>query len=212
VSLTLLQLLVGLALVVFFAERLVGAVVGTAVGFGVSAFVVSVLFVGFDPENLAVGAAAAHRGIAGFALGSVVGAAMVAVALAFGLTAIITPMEFGQVPRRVVTVPVLAVLVLSGLGADGLLSRVDGVLLLLGFGAAVIWLIVSLRHGCARGAGRPSGARCRLSSDAVERTGAATGIGQQLADGARKTVRPGGAGRDQADGCGPPLARASVSA
>jgi cation:H+ antiporter len=116
-------------------------------GFGVFAFVVSVVLVGFDPENLAVGAAAALQGIAGFALGSVVGAAMVAVALAFGLTAIITPMEFGQVAGKVLAVPVLAVLVLAGLAADGLLSRVDGVLLLPGFAAAVIWLLRLARRG-----------------------------------------------------------------
>jgi cation:H+ antiporter len=147
VWLTLLQALVGLVLVLFFAERLVGAVVGTAVGFGISAFVVSVIFVGFDPENLAVGTTAAHQGVAGFALGSVLGAAMVAVALAFGLTAIITPMEFGQVPGQVLGVPVLAVLVFGGLAADGLLSRVDGALLLLGFAAAVLWLIRLARRG-----------------------------------------------------------------
>jgi cation:H+ antiporter len=145
--LTLVQAVGGLGLVLFSAERLVGAVVGAAVSLGMSTFVVSVLFVGFDPENLAVGAAAAHEGIAGFALGSVVGAAMVAVALAFGLTAILSPMEFVQVPRQVVVLPVLAVLMLGALCLDGELSRVDGTLLLLGFGVAVAWLILLTRRG-----------------------------------------------------------------
>jgi cation:H+ antiporter len=90
--------LVGLALVIWSAERLVEGVVGTSLGFGVSAFVVSVVFVGFDPENLAVGAVGAVQGLPGIAAGSVIGAAMVAVGLAFGVTALLAPMRFARAP------------------------------------------------------------------------------------------------------------------
>jgi cation:H+ antiporter len=83
---------VGLGLILFFAEQLVKGAVGTSVGFGVSAFLISVVFIGFDPENLAVGAVAAAEGAAGIALGSIIGAAMVALALAFGITALVVPM------------------------------------------------------------------------------------------------------------------------
>jgi len=38
----------GLALVIYFAEKLVKGVVGTSAGFGVSAFVISVVVMGFD--------------------------------------------------------------------------------------------------------------------------------------------------------------------
>lgn len=51
---------------------------GTSVGFGGSAFLISVVFIGFDPENLVVGAVAAAECAAGIALGSIIGAAMVA--------------------------------------------------------------------------------------------------------------------------------------
>jgi hypothetical protein len=54
------------------AERLVEGVVGTSIGFGVSAFVVSVVFVGFDPANLAVGAVGLVRGLPAIAAGSAV--------------------------------------------------------------------------------------------------------------------------------------------
>lgn len=143
----LLLLVAGLALILFFAERLVGAVVGAAVGFGLSAFVVGVLFVGFDPENLAVGVTAATRGESGIALGSIVGAAMVAVALAFGLTAIIAPMRFDRVARSVLAAPVVAVALLGVLSLDGLLSRIDGAILLLGFAVTAAWLIRLARRG-----------------------------------------------------------------
>jgi cation:H+ antiporter len=73
---------VGLGLIFSFAEKLVKGAVGTSVSFGISTFLISVLFIGFDPENLAVGAVGSFEGVAGIALGSVIGAAMVAIALA----------------------------------------------------------------------------------------------------------------------------------
>ena len=137
----------GLALVVFFAERLVEGTVGTSLQFGVSAFLISVIFIGFDPENLAVGAMASYDGIAGIALGTILGAAMVAIALAFGITALFAPMRFAQVPRRVLLVPVGAVLLLGGLMQDGLLSRFDGVILLMAFIASIAYLVWLGRRG-----------------------------------------------------------------
>lgn len=138
ISLTLF--VVGLGLVIYFAERLVEGAVGTSLGFGISAFLVSVIFIGFDPENLAVGTVGSFEQLAGIALGSIVGATMVAVALAFGITALLAPMRFEEVPRQVLAVPILAVLFLGGLALDGQLSRIDGVLLLLGFVASLVYL------------------------------------------------------------------------
>lgn len=72
----------GLVLVVYFAEKLVEGAVGTSLGLGISTFLVSVIFIGFDPDNLSVGAVASFEGVAGIAVGSIVGAAMVAIARA----------------------------------------------------------------------------------------------------------------------------------
>jgi cation:H+ antiporter len=138
---------VGLALVVYFAEKLVEGVVGTSLGFGVSAFILSVVFIGFDPENLGVGAVGSFEGSHGIALGAIIGAAMVAIALAFGLTALFAPMKFGQAPRSVLVVPVAAGALLAVLARDGLLSRLDGIFLLLGFGVAVLFLVFLSRQG-----------------------------------------------------------------
>jgi cation:H+ antiporter len=54
---------VGLGLIIFFAEQLVKGVVGTSVGFGLSTFLLSVIFIGFDPDNLAVSTVASAEGI-----------------------------------------------------------------------------------------------------------------------------------------------------
>jgi cation:H+ antiporter len=139
--------LAGLALVILCAERLVAGVVATSVGFGVSAFVVSVVFVGFDPEDLAVGAVAAGEGLPGIAAGSVIGAAMVAVGLAFGMTALLAPMRFAQAPRRVLGIPVAAVLLFGALAFDGTLSRTDGALLFTAFFLSVLGLLRLSRRG-----------------------------------------------------------------
>jgi cation:H+ antiporter len=132
---------VGLGLIVVFAEQLVKGVVGTSMGFGLSTFLLSVIFIGFDPDNLAVGTVASAEGVAGIALGSILGGAMVAVAFAFGLSAVVAPMTFAQVPPQIIVVQMLAVVLLSVLALDGQLSRVDGGILLVAFALSILYLV-----------------------------------------------------------------------
>jgi cation:H+ antiporter len=78
----------GLMLVLLSAGWLVEGILAFACSAGLSAFVVSVVFLGFDPENLAVGAAGAYEGAAGIALGMIVGSAgvlLLAVYIGFAL-------------------------------------------------------------------------------------------------------------------------------
>lgn len=137
----------GLALVLFCAERLVKGTAGLASGLGMSAFLISVVFLGFDPENLGVGAAGSLNGESGIALGTIVGSAMVAISLAFGITALVAPMRFERVPRQILAVSVLAVALLGALSVDGTLSRSDGGVLLLGYAVAVAYLYRLARRG-----------------------------------------------------------------
>jgi cation:H+ antiporter len=145
--LALVLFIAGLGLIIYFAEKLVAGVVGSAAGFGLSAFWISVVFIGFDPENLFVGAAGSHEQMAGIALGAIIGAAMVAVGLALGITALIVPLEFKEAPRRILLIPVASVALAWGLMLDGRLSRLDGIILLLGYAAAVIYLFYLNRRG-----------------------------------------------------------------
>jgi cation:H+ antiporter len=138
---------VGLGLIIFFAEQLVKGVVGTSIGFGLSTFLLSVIFIGFDPDNLAVGTVASAEGVDGIALGSILGGAMVAVAFAFGIAAVVAPMTFAKVPPQVLVVQMLAVVLLAALALDGQLSRVDGGLLLAAFGLAILYLVRLGRRG-----------------------------------------------------------------
>jgi cation:H+ antiporter len=143
----ILIFVIGLALVVFFSEKLVKGAIGTAFLFGISAFHISVIFIGFDPENLAVGAVGSFEEVAGIALGSVIGAAMVAIALAFGITALLSPMKFEKVSKKILITPVLAVLLMGALAIDGKLSRIDGAILLLVFFISIFYLIWMHKRG-----------------------------------------------------------------
>ncbi len=145
ISMTLFIL--GLGLVIYFAEKLVKGVVGTSLGFGISAFLISVIFIGFDPENLAVGAVGSFEGVAGIALGSIIGATMVAIAFAFGITALFVPMKFKQVPKQILIVPILAVALLGILSIDGQLTRIDGIILLISFILSVFYLLLLSKKG-----------------------------------------------------------------
>ncbi len=137
----------GLVLVIAASEQLVESTVGLSRSVGLSSFLISVVFIGFDPENLAVGAVASYDEAAGMAMGTIVGAAMVALALAFGVTAVVVPLVFDRAPRRILSVPVVAVGLLTGLALDGQLSRIDGALLLGAYAVAVGTLLWWERQG-----------------------------------------------------------------
>lgn len=147
VILLITQFIIGLGLIIYFAEKLVKGVIGTSLGFGLSAFLISVIFIGFDPENLAVGSVASYEEVAGIALGSVIGAAMVAIALALGITALVVPLKFEDVPKRILIVPNLSIILFGALAIDGRLSRPDGLILMLGFIYSVIYLLRLNRKG-----------------------------------------------------------------
>lgn len=137
----------GIFLVVFFAEQLLKGLSGTAVHFKIPAFLLSVIFLGFDPENLGVGAIGSYESFSGIATGSIIGAAMVAMALALGISALFAPLKFKDVPKRIMLIPFLSVLLFAVLILDKYLSRYDGIILLAAYCSAIIYLIQLNRKG-----------------------------------------------------------------
>jgi cation:H+ antiporter len=137
----IITFIIGLTLIIFFSEKLVEATVGTSLGFGVSAFLISVIFIGFDPENLGLGVVASYGGSTGIAVGTIIGSAMVAISLALGITAMIAPIRFKKMPIQVPIVSVVSVVLFGILSFDGLLSRFDGFILLISYGLAIWYLI-----------------------------------------------------------------------
>jgi cation:H+ antiporter len=143
----------GIALVLFFSEQLVKGVVGTSINFKVSAFLISVIFLGFDPENLGVGAVGSYEQLEGIAAGSIIGSAMVAMALALGVTALLSPLSFGKISKQILVIPFMAVALFAVLVLDQTLSRRDGLILLMTYALAVLYLIYLNKKGISIQAG-----------------------------------------------------------
>jgi len=131
----------------FSAEKLVKGVVNVSRGFGVSAYLITAIFVGFDPENMAAGGVGAYQGINGIAIGSILGAVMIPTALAFGITTLFVKMKFKKVSKPIVLLPTFVCLFLLLLSLDGLISRFDAILLLLAFTLLVIYIFKISKKG-----------------------------------------------------------------
>lgn len=130
----------GIAIVLWSAERVTEGVVGAAASFAVSAFFVGALVSGFEPENLLTGLVANFAGLPQVALGTVIGSALFMLLGGFGAALVIVPMAV-EVPRGGVMV-MLASILLFGLAFfnDGIVSRLEGFLLVLGCGALMFRL------------------------------------------------------------------------
>ena len=139
-----LALVAGFVFLVWGADRFVAGAAATARNLGVSPLIIGLTIVGFGtsaPEML-VSAVAAWQGNPGLAVGNAIGSNITNIALILGLTAVIVPLATNsRLLRR--ELPLLMVTMLGGLLllVDGELSRLDGVLLLTGLLALVIWMV-----------------------------------------------------------------------
>jgi cation:H+ antiporter len=126
----------GVALVVGGAELFFDGVLAAAGKLGVSAFALTVVVSGFEVENLAAGIAADLNGLPDAAAGTFLGGTTFLALLVAGAGALAAPLR-ANLPAAALAWTALAPLPLLGLGLDGTLSRLDGVLL-------VGWFAVSL--------------------------------------------------------------------
>ena len=120
--------------------------VGLAALLRVSAFAVAAILSGFEAENVAVGLAAARRGAEEVALGTVFGGAIFLVCVALGLGAVLYPLRV-RLPRGFLVLMATCPL-LVGVGlVGGATARPAGVVLLLAFATAILYLVrVSRNH------------------------------------------------------------------
>lgn len=139
--------IIGLVIMIYSAEKLVKGIVGASLGFGISAFLITAIFVGFDPENLATGAAGALEGMHGIAIGSILGSIMIPIALAFGITALLARLRFKKVSKPILLVPIGVTALLYILSIDGILSRFDGILLIAAFIVTIFYLLSASKKG-----------------------------------------------------------------
>src|SRR5215212_4663352 len=135
---------VGVVVVIWATERLLEGLVGLARLLRVSAFAIAAVLSGFEAENVAVGLAAARREAAELALGTVFGGAIFLVCVALGLGALLYPLRV-TLPRGFLLLMAFCP-VLVGLGLiGGRMSRPAGVVLLVAFVAAIVYLVRASR-------------------------------------------------------------------
>jgi cation:H+ antiporter len=149
---TIASLAGGLVLLVAGAELMVRGASRLAVTFGVSPLVIGLTVVAFGTSSpeLAVSLQASLNGRADIALGNVIGSNIFNVLFILGLSAAVAPLLVSQhLVRLDVPIMVLASLVLWLMALDGLVGRVDGVILFTGLIVYTLFLIRQSRRETA---------------------------------------------------------------
>ncbi len=143
-ALTIVLMIVGLVLLVGGAEWLVRGAANIASAAGVSSLVVGLTVVAFGTSSpeLAVSVMSAWKGQADLAVGNVVGSNIFNVLFILGISAVIVPLVVAQqLVRFDVPVMIGVSLLIFLMGMDGMIGRLDGVLLTAGVLAYTVFLI-----------------------------------------------------------------------
>ncbi len=147
-----LAILIGLVLLVWSADRFVDGASATAHHFAMPPLLVGMLVVGFGTSapELVVSVFAALDGSPSLALGNAWGSNILNTSLILGVTAIILPISVQSgVLRKELPILMAATGLNAALVWDGVLTRLDAILLLAVFAVLIVWSIVA-----ARGQGR----------------------------------------------------------
>ncbi|MGE2832563.1 calcium/sodium antiporter [Mycobacterium sp. SMC-4] len=144
-----LWFLFGLALLVVGAEIMVRGGAQVAARLGISPIVIglTVVSIGTSMPELAVGVVAARDGSGALAVGNIAGTNVVNILLILGLSALLVPLAL-QVRTIRFELPMMAAaaVLLLVLASDGVMSRVDGVILVVCALAYTVAVIRSARH------------------------------------------------------------------
>lgn len=143
-AIPLLAVILGLAVLVWSADRFVEGSASTARHFGMPSLLIGMVVVGFGTSapEMVVSALAALQGNPGIALGNAYGSNITNIALILGITALICPITIhSQVLRK--ELPVLTAV--TGIAVyqlwDGELSRIDAAMLIAIFCMLMGWTI-----------------------------------------------------------------------
>ncbi|MEQ3551124.1 sodium:proton exchanger [Pseudonocardia nematodicida] len=133
------EFVLGVAVLVYSAEKLIGHLVRVASRWTVSLFLVAVVFTGIEFDDLAFGIVLNLEDLSNVALGTVIGTTIALTGIVLALAAIIAPTPV-EVPRDYLVLYVLAPVVMFLLALAGALTVAVGVVLVLLFVAFVGWI------------------------------------------------------------------------
>ena len=146
-TLACIAVLVGLALLIWSADRFVEGSASTARHFGMPPLLIGMVIVGFGTSapEMVVSFFAALQGNPGIALGNAYGSNITNIALILGMTALISPIAVqSQVLRKELPLLTLATALAAWQLLDGHITRLDAIVLLAVFGGLMAW---SIREG-----------------------------------------------------------------
>ncbi|MFB1036199.1 MAG: hypothetical protein QMC38_12715 [Sinobacterium sp.] len=135
-------IVIGFVLLVWSADRFVAGAAATATHLGIAPLIVGVVIVGIGtsaPEML-VSIMAAAQGNTNIAIGNALGSNITNVGLILGATAMLYPLSVQSgIIRRELPILAFIMMVALVLMLDGILSRLDGTILICGFVALLAW-------------------------------------------------------------------------
>ncbi|MER5672944.1 sodium:calcium antiporter [Pseudonocardia alni] len=134
-----IEFVLGVAVLVYSAEKLIGYLVGVASRWAISLFLIAVVFTGIEFDDLAFGVVLNMEDLSDVALGTVIGTTIALTGIVLALAAIIAPTRV-EVPRDYLALYVAAPVVMFLLALGGLLTAGTGVVLILLFVAFVGWI------------------------------------------------------------------------
>ncbi len=140
----ILAVIAGLALLVWSADKFVDGAASTARHFGMPSLLIGMVIVGFGTSapEMVVSALAAGQGNPGIALGNAFGSNITNIALILGLTAVISPIAVqSKILRKEMPLLMIATLLVIAIMWDLTLSRLDAIILLVGFAGFIGWSI-----------------------------------------------------------------------
>ncbi len=139
-----IAVLVGLALLVWSADRFIEGSATIARYFGMPSLLIGMVIIGFGTSapEMVVSALAAYQGNPGLALGNAYGSNISNIALILGLTALISPIAVhSQVLRKELPILTAVTAVSAWQLQDGAVTRIEAIVLLILFGGVMAWNI-----------------------------------------------------------------------
>ena len=149
-ALHLFAIVAGLILLVWSADRFIAGAAAVARLFGVSPLVIGLTIValGTSAPEMFVSAIAALQGQPGLAIGNAIGSNITNIGLILGVTAVVTPLAVRSgILRRELPIAFALVALTTALLWDGDLDVFDGVVLLVGLAALLVWLYCTATSG-----------------------------------------------------------------
>ncbi len=143
-------LVVGTLLLLLGADWFLDGAGDLARALGMSALVLGVVLAGLEPEEMLTAAIASARGAPTLAVGNVIGTNVTIVTAALGLSALITPMVIDRSVRRQALIATLVSIIPIVLLFLGVVTQLEGVLLLVVFVGYTIFLFQTDREAVKR--------------------------------------------------------------